>query len=319
MANSSLNLRDSVSVRAPASLSNLGPGFDTLGVAITGLGDEVAIQAATGSRTTVSVEGDIEIPVDPAQNTASVSAINVFRIAGYDGGVQIRIRKGIPFGSGLGGSAASAAAGASAANAFLGGPLKEADLVACALRGEAAASKSLHGDNVIPALLGGCILVDADNPTLYRRLGCGPEIYFAIVVPDIKITTASARRTLPATVELRTAVTNASALALLVNAFATSDVDLIQEMILRDRIVEPMRRKRIPCFADVTEAALDAGAKGCAVSGSGPTLFTVANSAEKAEVLVKRMAEACRRSGMNCRTLVSRVDNRGAQAVLPEV
>ncbi|MBT8400043.1 MAG: homoserine kinase, partial [Rhodothermia bacterium] len=262
--------------------------------------------------------GDTAIPVDPKENTASVSAIEVFRHAGYEGGAEIRIDKGIPFGSGLGGSAASAAAGAAAANELLGSPLNESQLVACALRGEAIASKSLHGDNVIPALLGGGILVDSDDPALYRRIVLDLEIFFAIVVPDIKITTADARDDLPAHVGLRDAVTNASALALLIDGLRAGDVDLIRRMILRDRVVEPVRRKRIPCFDAAYEAAAYAGAAGCAISGSGPTLFTVAASAEEAGLLANRMSAACRESGVECRALVSRVHELGAHVRVSE-
>ncbi len=309
---------ESVTVRAPASLSNLGPGFDTLGVAITGLCDKVTIRTCSEPGLKVAVQGDTEIPTDPNENTASVSALEVLRLAGYEGGAEMRIDKGIPFGSGLGGSAASAAAGAAAANALLGNPLNEPELVASALRGEAVASKSLHGDNVIPALLGGGILVDADDPSLYRPVAFGPGIYFAIVVPDIQITTASAREELPQQVELRDAVTNASALALLLEGLRTGDVDLIRTMILRDRVVEPVRRKRIQCFEAVHAAASQGGARGCAISGSGPTLFTVGSSEEEARQLAEDMAEACRRSGLECQALVSRVDQLGARLLVSE-
>ena len=304
--------RERVTVRAPASLSNLGPGFDTLGVAVQGLWDEVIIEPITGTGISVSVDGDQGIPTDPHDNTASVAAAEVFSRAGYTGGARIRIKKGIPFGSGLGGSAASAAAGAAAANALLGEPLSEQELVECALTGEEVASESLHGDNVIPALIGGVVLVDSEHPERYRRMLPGRDLHFAIIVPELQIKTSEARKDLPESVTLRTAVNHASALGLLVHALAEGDVAAIQESILRDRIVEPRRAARIPCFNSVRAAAASAGAKGCAVSGSGPTLFAVTSSEAAAKSVAEAMASACRKAGLECTAMVSQVDTRGA-------
>lgn len=303
----------SITAWAPASLSNLGPGFDSLGVAITGMGDRVRVRR-TRETTTVAVTGDHgRLPTDPRLNTASLAALKVLELAEASGGVEISIEKGIPFGSGLGGSAASAAAGALATDALLGGALDERGIARAVLAGESVASGGMHGDNAIPALVGGVVLVDAADPECYRMLQPGADLRFAIVVPEIQVETSLARRMLPSDVPLASAVRNASSLAWLVEAIAAGDVDLIGRMIMRDTIVEPVRAALIPCYESVRTAALEAGASGCALSGSGPAIFAICRSEDEASSVLAGMVEACSKSGFECKSLSAAVDEIGAR------
>ncbi len=302
---------EAVSAWAPASLSNLGPGFDSLGVAITGLGDRVTVRR-TRAQTSVTVEGEgSRLPTDPRLNTASVAAMKVIELSGHDVGVEVSIQKGIPFGSGLGGSAASAAAGAVATNAVLGDPIDRAGLVAATLAGESVASGSLHGDNAIPALVGGVVLVDAVEPTRYRKLDGKVPLRFAIVVPEIHVETSLARRMLATEVPLQGAVRNASSLAWLVEAIREGDLDVLGEMVMRDTLVEPVRAALIPCYDIIKNAALAAGAPGCGLSGSGPAIFALCRSPKESVRILGAMTKACEEAGFGCLSLEAEVDQRG--------
>ncbi len=298
---------------APASLSNLGPGFDSLGVAISGLGDRVEARRTRKESVVVIRRGDAKLPTDPRLNTASVASLKVLELAEADGGVRLEIDKGIPFGSGLGGSAASAAAGAVATNAVLGSPLSEEDLVEATLAGESVASGSTHGDNAIPALLGGVILVDSVEPRNYRRIQPGSDIFFAIVAPELQVETSLARRMLPAKVPLADAVRNASSLAWLLDALRDGDLDVAGKMMMRDTIVEPVRSALIPCYQAVKDAAILAGAPGCGISGSGPAVYALCRSMKEGRRAVEAMVGACSASGFESLSLVASVDDSGAR------
>lgn len=289
-----------IRVFGPSSLSNLGPGFDTIGLCIGGIGDfvEARLDEEPGVRIE-SVEGDNGlIPVDPERNTASVAAQKVLEELQSPYGMVLRIRKHVPFGSGIGGSAASAVAGAWAASLLHGVALHKQDLVEAVLTGEQVASGGRHGDNVLPALFGGLVLVSATDPTHYRRIPLVKELPIAVITPQVQILTKQAREMLPREVLLRDAVQNASDLAFLVDAFRCGDWETVGRCIMTDRLVEPVRATLVPCYKAVRQAAMEAGALGCALTGSGPSIFAVAATPAIAERVSEAMLDASRSMGI---------------------
>jgi homoserine kinase len=309
--------RSAVRAFGPASLSNLGPGFDTLGLCIDGAGDIVECTRTDepGVRIeSISDDGGL-LPTDPERNTAAIAASEVLRSANAPFGITMRIEKGIPFGSGIGGSAASAVAGAWAANLLLDAPFEKSDLVEAVLTGEAAASGSRHGDNVLPALLGGLILTSSSDPARHRRIELPAELTLVVITPSIRILTREAREILPKLVALRDAVHNTSELAFLIDAFHAGDWETVGRCIMGDRLVEPVRATLLPVYDDVRAAALNAGAFGCAITGSGPAMFAVTPDRHIGATILEAMIGACESKGVQASGMVTRADGCGVRAL----
>ncbi len=302
---------DSVTVFGPCTLSNLGPGYDALGLCITGPGDRVTAWRTDAPG--VTAEGPPSLPTDAARNTAARAAAHVLRQVGAEGGLRLRIEKGIPMGSGVGGSAASAVAGAVAANEVLGRPFRKPELVEAVLEGERAAG-GYHGDNVLPALLGGLVLVSPSDPTAYRRLTLPAPPPLAVVLPAVEVLTRDARAVLPATVAHGDASAQAAELAFLVRALLEGDWVAAGRHLMRDRLAEPFRAPLVSVYDAVRQAALDAGAAGCALSGSGPALVALVPDGD-AQAVVDAMVAASRGGGVEAEGWVARVDPQGARGV----
>lgn len=309
--------RETVRVFGSASLSNLGPGFDTLGLCIRGLGDVVEARLTDSGRVEiVDVTGDGgALPRAPSENTASRAARWVLDRAESDRGLELVIKKGIPLGSGVGGSAASAVAGAWATNLLLDRPFSREDLVEAVLTGEAGADGARHGDNVLPALFGGLVLVSSSDPNSYRRVRIPSGLHIALVLPDIEVLTREAREILPEHVTLRDAVHNASQVAFLLEAMRAGDWKEAGRLIMTDRLVEPVRARLVEPYEAIREAALHEGAFGCALSGSGPALFALTDRAEKARAIAEAMDEASEEAGIRARRFAVEVDLRGVRQI----
>ncbi len=305
---------DRVTVYAPGSASNLGPGFDCLGIAFEGKGDRVT--AARSQRPGVRVRSvsDPRIPTDPARNTASIAAAAVLRRAGAaDVGLELTIEKGLPLAGGLGGSAASAVAGAVAAAALLPGRPGTYDLLEAALEAEAVVA-GRHADNVAPSLLGGAVLVvDLDPPRL-GRVRVHPSLALVLVTPAYAVETSRARSVLPREVARADAVGQAAHLAALLLGLERGDPELIRGS-MTDRIAEPARAPLYPGHPEARAAALAAGALGAAVSGAGPTVVAIAEQ-HATEAVARAFEAAYARLGIAATSHVARVDSEGAR-VLP--
>ena len=230
-------------------------------------------------------------------------------------GVTLRVKKGVRPGSGIGSSASSAVAGAWAVNALHGMPLEKEELVEAVLAGEQVASGTRHGDNVLPALFGGLVLVSSTDPARYRRLVLPRPLSIALVQPDVRVLTKAARAMLPAQVPLRDAVHNASALAFLIDAFHAGDWEEVGRAVMQDRLVEPVRATLLPCYQAVRTAALKAGAYGCAISGSGPAMFAVAEDEASCADVLEAMREACRCVGVASHGRLTRACSSGAHTL----
>ncbi len=310
-----------VTVRGPGSLSNLGPGYDILGVCIGAWGDEVdAFEVKESGVFLVagSIEDQEVIPLDSSRNTASVAAEVVLRKSGASSGLLLRIRKGVVPGSGIGSSAASAVGGAWAAREIFAPHLSKHDVLDAALIGEAGVSGARHGDNVVPALFGGITMVDPTEAVRFRDVPFREPVYFSLVLPDIRVLTKEARAILPASVPHLRAVENAAALAFFLDAVRGGDWQAAGEIMMTDRIVEPVRSRLVPCYEAVKQAAIEAGSFGCALSGSGPAMFAVSPNEASARAVLTAMQSACDASGIASRGTVTTIDVAGARTI-PDV
>ena len=301
-----------VAVYAPGSVSNLGPGFDCLGIAFTGRGDLVTAHRTGGRGVRVTAVSDPRIPTDPERNTAAIAAAAVLARAGEEAGLELTIEKGLPLAAGMGGSAASAVAGAVAADAVLGSHLGRMDLLAAALEAEAVVS-GRHPDNVAPSLLGGAVLVVSLEPLHVTPLRVHPDLLLALVTPAYTVETARARAVLPAQVPRADAVGQAARLAGLVAGLDRGDADLIRRAMV-DAIAEPARASLYPGYAEARAAGLEAGALGVAVSGAGPTVVAVVRPAESDRVCAALLAGYERR-GIAATARTAEIDGVGARVV----
>jgi len=306
-----------VKVFAPASIANLGPGFDSLGVALEGLGDTIeARRTDTPGVRIIAMTGEKEnIPTDPARNCAGRAAETVLKQlkgkAAKEAGLEMRLHKGLPQGSGLGSSAASAVGGAVAAHLLFGSALGSNTLLEAALEGEVLASGGRHADNLAASLLGGFTIVRSHEPIDVIRLELPSAMRFVVVLPGMEIETRYARSVLPEMIPLKEAASNWANCSALVAAVAQGRIADFGRAVV-DRVVEPVRSKLIPGFAEVKRAALEAGASGCSISGAGPAVFAVA-SADSAEKVSLAMHAAFQRHGLPSRHFVCPPDNRGAR------
>ena len=306
----------SVTAFAPATVSNVACGFDVLGFALDEPGDEVTATFGPAGVTIAAIEGDGgRLPRDAAKNTAGVAALALLTRLGDPRGVSLTIRKGLPLSSGLGGSAASAAAAVVAVSALLGANVSKDTLVQCALEGERLGAGSSHADNIAPCIYGGFVLVRSTNPTDIVTLPVPAGLTAVVIHPDLEIETAMARALLGNTVSLHDAVQQWANLGAFVHALHTSDFGLLSRS-LEDTIAEPRRAPLVPGLALIKRAAADAGALGSSLSGSGPSLFALCRGDETAARVAAAMTTAVKTHiGGEPQVYISRISGQGARVV----
>ncbi len=311
---------------APASVGNIGVGFDILGHSIMGPRDVAIVRrivepvvriraihalgsedpsTSSGPRTLDErlVEVATSLPLDSERNTAGRALLSLRAHLGCSFGFELELEKGIALGSGLGGSAASCVAALVAANALLDEPLPREALYAFALDGESVSSGSRHGDNVAPMLLGGVVLATATRTIMLPV----PEwLHAAVVHPRQVLETRRSREVLAAPYALPQVVAQGAHLALFLTGLQRGDVDLIREG-LRDVLVEPRRAPLIPGFAAVKAAALEQGALGASISGGGPSVFAWFTSKHEADAATHGMRAAFADAGFDSQAYVSPV------------
>jgi homoserine kinase len=303
-----------VTVYAPGSASNLGPGFDCLGIAFSGRGDRVTATAESPPGVRVASVSDPRIPVDPARNTAAIAAASVLQRAGLAAsrGLRLEIEKGLPLSGGMGGSAASAVAGAVAADALTGANLPREELLRAALDAEAVVA-GRHADNVAPSLYGGAVLVVGLEPLLLARVRVHPGLALVLVSPDYQVETAAARAVLPREVSRADAVLQAARLGALLLGLERAEAELIRGSMV-DLIAEPARGHLYPGFSEARASGLAAGALGVVVSGAGPTVVAVA-PLEAAKRVESALAAAYRGLGIEAKAHCAQADDLGARVV----
>lgn len=298
---------------APASIGNVGVGFDVLGHAFHAAHDTVTARRDREPGVRLgAVTGTVKrLPSDVEDNACLAAADAVLKAAGAKFGVVMEVEKGIPLSAGMGGSGASAVAGAAAANALLDRPFDLDKLLPFALKGEKAASGSPAWDNVLPALFGGMVLAARLDPPLVRKLPEPKGLMAVLVLPGARIETRAAREVLGEHVALEIAVEHSRRIAAFVAGCAQNDHKLI-EAGLEDLLIEPQRAKLLPCLPMVKHAARAAGALGCSLSGSGPSIFAWARE-DDAETVREAMAAAVDAAGLTVKSFTAPIGGDGVR------
>ncbi len=306
----------SVTAFAPASVANVGCGFDVMGYAVEGIGDKVTItlnpEADTSKVILKGKYGNLT-PEARHKNTAGV-AVNAFlqSLGMADLPVVIELEKNMPLGSGMGSSASSSAAAVFAINQLVGSPLSTLQLIPFAMEGERVACGTAHADNVAPALLGGFTLIRSYNPLDIVPVSCPDDLFSAIIHPDIELNTADARRVLKTEVSFQNAISQSANTAGFMVALIRGDYDLLKRS-MSDLLAEPYRTQLIPGFDVVKNAAMDAGAVGCGISGSGPSVFALCQGEHIARQVADAISKAFNEIGLVNEAFVSKVNAPGTR------
>ena len=290
---------------APGSVGNVGVGFDILGHSIAGIGDVATVRRIDAPAVRIAaIRGTVtDLPLDAQRNTAGMALISLREALDLPFGFELELDKGIPLGSGLGGSAASCVAALVAANALLDAPLAADALYPHALAGEAVASGGRHGDNVGPMLLGGLVLTTAERMV---RIEVPAAWHCVLVHPDQVLETRRAREALKGHYALGEFVAQSANLAQVLIGCMKGDEDLVRAGFA-DVLVEPRRAPLIPGFTQAKQAALDAGAFGASIAGAGPSVFAWFATRAEAEAAQAPMRAAFARAGFDSQSMVSPV------------
>ncbi|MEQ1643206.1 MAG: homoserine kinase [Pyrinomonadaceae bacterium] len=304
---------DEVSVLAPATVANVVCGFDCLGFALSEPCDEMTVRKIDTREVRIINRDNYGLPTEPVKNVAGVALLAFIEAAGIDFGFEVEITKQIMPGSGIGSSAASACGAVVAANRLLDDRFTKLELVDLAMVGEALASGSRHADNLAPCIYGGFTLVRSTEPLDIVEIDF-PPLFATVIHPQIEIKTSEARAMLPKEVPLKSAIRNWSNLGALVAALAKGDYGVISRS-LEDTIIEPVRKSLIPKFDEVKAASLHAGALGGSISGSGPSIFMLSETAEIADKVGEAMSAVYTTTGIDFNTYVSQINPQGIRFV----
>ncbi len=300
---------DSVRVHAPATVSNVLCGFDCLGFALSAPFDEITVRKIDEAVIRISHNDDFGLPTDPAKNVAGVALRAMLDAARVDFGFEVEITKNIKPGSGIGSSSASSCGAVVAANHVLGDRFSKIQLADFAMEGEKLASGACHADNVAPCIFGGFTIVRSADPLDIISIEF-PPLFATVIHPQIEIKTADARAILPKQIPFTDAIKQWSNLASLVAALTKGDLDLVARS-MEDFIVEPVRKRLIPKFDEVKEAAMAAGAIGGGISGSGPSIFMLSESLATGNSVAEAIRTTYSRTDIDFNVYVSPISGQG--------
>lgn len=303
-------MKKAVTIFSPASIANVGPGFDIMGFAIDKPGDKIILEETRESCHRLINKTEFDLPLDPDKNSAAVSLSAFLNYIGSSQKFLITFLEKIQPGSGIGSSAASSAASVFGANILMNEPLTRKELVPFAMEGERTASGSAHADNVAPVLLGGFVLVRSYDPLDLIEILSPSDLFCAVIHPEINLATKESRMILKGNVPLRLAVTQAGNAAGLITGLLRSDYDLIRNS-LHDVIAEPARSFLIPGIGKLKEESLKAGALGTSISGSGPSVFSLCKGRKSAETVAKAMKKVFDDMEIPSKVFVSGVNPEG--------
>ena len=300
----------SIRVFCPGTIANVSCGFDVLGLSLAGVGDYMTVTQTAIKGITISEILGQDLPMEATQNVAGVAGLALLEALGSDAGFDIKIDKRIKAGSGIGSSAASSAGTVWAINHLLGNPFTTKELIPFAMEGERLASGVAHADNVAPALLGGFSLVRSTDPLDVISLPSPSELYATVIHPQIEIKTADSRRILKSNLSLKDAITQWGNVGGLVAGLYREDYELIGRS-LQDVVIEPVRSILIPGFNEIKAAALNAGALGGGISGSGPSVFALSKGKDKALKVADAMRLAYEPFGISFDIHISNINEKG--------
>ena len=304
-----------IKIFCPATIANLSCGFDVLGLCLETAGDEMIIKKSDIKGVRITKIVGANLPLDTEKNVAGVAALAMLENVNTEFGFDIEIYKNIKAGSGIGSSAASSAGAVFGINELLGRPFTRKELVLFAMQGEKLASGNAHADNVAPALLGGFTLVRSSNPLDIIKIESPSELYATVVHPQIELKTSDARSVLKQNVSLKSAITQWGNVGGLIAGLYTKDYELIGRS-LHDEIIEPLRSVLIPGFDLIKQTALENGALGSGISGSGPSIFALSKGKETAEKIGKAMSEVYDNMNLPYEIHVSKVNDEGMKVII---
>lgn len=303
-------MAEGVHIFSPATVANVGPGFDILGFAMNHPGDEILLEKRDGDGHIIIDRSGVNLPLDPEKNVATVAIDSMLSHLGSRQKFQLTFLKKIAPGSGIGSSAASSAGAVYGVNVLMGNPYKNEELVPFAMKGEETASGSAHADNVAPALLGGFVLVRSYEPLDIIRIPGSEQIYCSVVYPEISIATEDSRKILKTTVSLEKAIIQCGNVAGLVTGLITGNFRLISDS-MQDVFAEPIRSFLIPEYDKVKKTALMAGALGCSISGSGPSIFALSKDEKTAKKAGNEMRKVFASADIGSSVFISQVNKQG--------
>lgn len=313
----------------PGTIANISCGFDVLGCCLDSVGDRMRIRITPEPGLRITRITGADLPLDPSKNVAgaaiqalleelSVSGRNDGELQSLTFGFELEIEKNIKPGSGIGSSAASAAGAVFGVNKLLGEPFTAEELVPFAAEGERLACGSPIADNVTPALLGGFSLVQSEEPLRVLKLPVISGLHATVIHPQIEIKTSESRAILPDQVELKDAIRQWANVGTLVHALHANDPDLFG-LSLKDHIVEPHRSKLIPLFDEVRDAALEQGALGCGISGSGPSIFAFSKNIKIAEKVKDIFSSIYSKTSIPFQVYTSGINEKGIKILKEEL
>ncbi len=296
-----------IKIAAPATISNIGPGFDIFGMAL-----QIPFDTIEGRKiesgiviSEITGPGSDGIPTDPEKNSVSIAAMEVLKMAGADFGIELKIKKGIRPCSGIGSSGASAAGGAYLAHILTGEKLSLSDVVFCAAKAEGKTSGGIHADNVAPCVMGGFTMIHSYDPFEVLTIQPPEDLGVVVVMPDVMVATSESRKVLPKEVPVKDLVYHVGNSTSMVHAMHTGDLDLIGRSV-RDSVFEPARTHLVPYLKDAEKAAMENGALASFLGGSGPCVISFF---KKSEGNGDKIADAIRKmyndNGMHCDTWVT--------------
>ena len=301
---------EQIKIFSPATIANVSCGFDVLGLALDTVGDVMTIRKVAKKGVTITKINGQNLPLETHKNVAGVAALALLSETNSDFGFEIEIDKQIKPGSGIGSSAASSAGSVWAINELLGKPFSSTDLVRFAMEGERLATGVAHADNVAPALFGGFTLVRSYSPLDIISIPTPNELYATVIHPQIEVKTADAREILKTTVPLKDAIKQWGNVGGLISGLYTENYNLIGRS-LEDFIIEPIRSILIPAFDSVKQQSLNAGALGCGISGSGPSIFALSKGEETAKNVASAMKAVYDKVGIDYDIHVSKINKQG--------
>lgn len=303
-----------IKVFAPASIANMGCGFDIIGMALDDVGDVLEISVEEGDGITIRNLTDVPLPEDIEMNVITPVVRKFLQTTGKKAQVNVSILKKIFPGSGIGSSAASCAAAAYGMNELYDHPLTDEEMVVCAMEGENLASGGYHADNAAPAVMGGIVLIRSYDPLDLIKLPVPGNFYCAVIHPHMMVSTKEARSILPEKIPMHDAITQWGNVGGLVAGLYSSDIRLVGRA-MKDVIAEPYRKSFIPGFDELRENLLAAGSLAMNISGSGPSVFSVSDRYEpvlKAEAIMKKHFD---KLGIPYETFAVKVSNKGSRVI----
>ena len=307
-------MMNEVKIFCPATIANLSCGFDVLGLCLDAVGDEMIIRKTPQKGIKITKIIGADLPLETEKNVAGVAALALLNAIDSDFGFEIEIYKKIKAGSGIGSSSASAAGAVFGVNELLGKPFSRKELVHFAMQGEVLASGSAHADNVAPCLLGGFTIVRGYNPLDVIKIKSPEKLYATVIHPQIELKTSEMRAVLQPMISLKSAIIQWGNVGGLIAGLYSNDYELIGRS-LHDEIVEPLRGKFIPHFDTVKKAAIDNGALGAGISGSGPSIFALSKGKETADKVAKVMSEIFQATSIPFEIYVSKINDEGVKII----